>query len=420
MKLKINKACDLSSISVLPPHGRFDMLTDRSVLKCNDFPPKFSVAFSPEEETRAYGLILLYSKSIINNGVCYRRPSATAAGVQASQIHSQQQSQQSFSQGISAQHGIFSQISQNSSDDFPSNEQRYSSQEPENSLKKISTLVNYTQEDIRMPLSRNSSNFPRKWNSTPITDSRYHISEELEHRIGLMETSLSRFGMILDSVQGDVMQVSKGTKEISLGMESIQQKLISHNSLLQQMKKEQEDVKASLDAKFALISDQLSKGANENKFFDIYPRLLTIPGQVEAALTKLQDQLSYKFTREMQAFTSILKLTSQKPDSRALVPSKVLGRLSSIHSSTGPISSSSPHLIPKVEMGGWKSVKQEKRNNLVGLSRKDHMRKEIYSFEKVPMPNLSTKEAPPLMNIRRRQKGSSGKQGRGKESTPAL
>jgi len=42
------------------------------------------------------------------------------------------------------------------------------------------------------------------------------LSEGLEHRIGIMETSLSRFAMILDSVQSDVMQVHKGTKEIIL------------------------------------------------------------------------------------------------------------------------------------------------------------------------------------------------------------
>ena len=32
----------------------------------------------------------------------------------------------------------------------------------------------------------------------------------------MMETSLSRFGMILDSVQSDIMQVNKGTKELVL------------------------------------------------------------------------------------------------------------------------------------------------------------------------------------------------------------
>lgn len=42
------------------------------------------------------------------------------------------------------------------------------------------------------------------------------LSEGLEHRIGMMETSLSRFAMILDSVQSDVMQVNKGTKEMIL------------------------------------------------------------------------------------------------------------------------------------------------------------------------------------------------------------
>lgn len=39
------------------------------------------------------------------------------------------------------------------------------------------------------------------------------IGEDLEHRIGMMETSLTRFGMILDSIQSDVMQVNKGMKE---------------------------------------------------------------------------------------------------------------------------------------------------------------------------------------------------------------
>lgn len=38
-------------------------------------------------------------------------------------------------------------------------------------------------------------------------------SEELERRIGMMETSLNRFGTIMDSVQSDIMQVNKGTKE---------------------------------------------------------------------------------------------------------------------------------------------------------------------------------------------------------------
>jgi hypothetical protein len=35
----------------------------------------------------------------------------------------------------------------------------------------------------------------------------------------MMETSLTKFGMILDSVQSDLMQVKKGIKEVSLESE---------------------------------------------------------------------------------------------------------------------------------------------------------------------------------------------------------
>lgn len=45
------------------------------------------------------------------------------------------------------------------------------------------------------------------------------VSEEVERRIGLMETSISRLGMILDSVQSDVMQVNRSVKEVLLGSE---------------------------------------------------------------------------------------------------------------------------------------------------------------------------------------------------------
>lgn len=45
------------------------------------------------------------------------------------------------------------------------------------------------------------------------------VSEELEQRFGMMETSLSRFGMMLDSIQSDIMQANRGTKEVFLESE---------------------------------------------------------------------------------------------------------------------------------------------------------------------------------------------------------
>ncbi|WMV11443.1 hypothetical protein MTR67_004828 [Solanum verrucosum] len=164
-------------------------------------------------------------------------PSAAESSVfgksQPSLVRSQQQSQQSFSQGFSSQQAIYSQLSQSTLDDFVPNEQRLGSQERENSAKRMSCLphINYTREETQMQLTKPSTNYLRKWS---VPESKYQI-EELEHKIGMVETSLSRQGMILDSIQSDIMQVNRGTKEILMEMESLRPKLVSHDELLQLM-----------------------------------------------------------------------------------------------------------------------------------------------------------------------------------------
>uniref|UniRef100_A0A2N9FIT6 Protein PAIR1 n=1 Tax=Fagus sylvatica TaxID=28930 RepID=A0A2N9FIT6_FAGSY len=332
MKLKINKACDLSSISVLPPHAR--------------------------------------------------RSSAVPNGMQASQLQSQP-SQQSFSQGFSSQHGMFSQLSQNSLNEVLTNDQRFGSQERENSVKKISCLPppSCTREESQMPLSRSSANLMRKWNSASVPDHRCQISEELEHRIGLMETSLSRFGMILDSVQSDVMQVYKGTKEVSLETESIQQKLIVHDNFLQSLNKGQEDMKASIAGGFNLISDQLSKDIYQDKLQGIFKVVSALPKQVEASILRLQDKLGSTLSKEMQAMACSLKTPGQKN----IAPSILLPE-GTDHRATSQRYAQPPRdlavapkvcmqatIVPKVETGGWKSVKVGKAISTNRASKKERL-----------------------------------------------
>ncbi|KAH9604118.1 hypothetical protein KSS87_010458 [Heliosperma pusillum] len=182
MKLKINKACDLNSISVLPPHTR------RSSL------------MPPQSQPRS------------------------------------QPSQQSFSQGVSS-NAMFSQISQNSFDEFLTENQfeylkgeainclisdlfvveRFGSQEKDNSMKRLSCLApnSYPREESQLPISRSSANLTRRWSSS-LPEQKCQLNDELEHKFATMETMLSRLGMIVDSVQSDIMQVNKGTKELSL------------------------------------------------------------------------------------------------------------------------------------------------------------------------------------------------------------
>lgn len=126
------------------------------------------------------------------------------------------------------------------------------------------------------------------------------VSEEFEHRIGMMETSLSKFGMILDSVQSDVMQVKKGTKEVSLEMEAIQQKLMVQDSSLQLMNKGQEDFKTSFDAGIKSMLEQLSKNPNQDKLQEMFLVLSALPEKIEASLLSSQNKLHNSFIKEVQ------------------------------------------------------------------------------------------------------------------------
>uniref|UniRef100_A0A7N0UQI5 Uncharacterized protein n=1 Tax=Kalanchoe fedtschenkoi TaxID=63787 RepID=A0A7N0UQI5_KALFE len=252
MKFKINKACDINSIFVLPPQ--------------------------------------------------IRRPNVAAPGQQQmSQIRSQH-SQQSLSQ---SQHGILSQFSQNSLDDIVTNDQRLSSQDRESSVKRLSCMgsMNHLREDSQKPISRPSADILRKWNSSSPSDNR-PISEALEQRIGRMETSVTRLGIILDSVQSDVLQVNKGTKEVFHELEGIKQKLNIVDSSLHQLNKGQQDIEASLDGSLE-ICEKLSKDVCYGKLQDIVHEVSVLPEQIETCLMRLQNHVVDTFTKELQVYPGV-------------------------------------------------------------------------------------------------------------------
>ncbi|KAJ9564020.1 hypothetical protein OSB04_009180, partial [Centaurea solstitialis] len=114
--MKINKACDLSSISVLPPQLR-----------------------------RRSGI----SNSLPETSSTFRQaqPSTITAAAAVTAIT------------FSGHHAIFSQFSQNSQDETLTNDQLVVSQERESSLKRFSSLppVNHTRGESQLPLSRSST-----------------------------------------------------------------------------------------------------------------------------------------------------------------------------------------------------------------------------------------------------------------------
>ncbi|CAH8388843.1 unnamed protein product [Eruca vesicaria subsp. sativa] len=264
MKMNINKACDLKSISVFPPTLR-----------------RTSIGPSEPQASRSQ---------------------------QSQQLRSQQ-SQQSFSQGPSSysQRSCFSQRTQGSVDELLTSDQRFNSQERDQSLKKVSCLppISQRRDDSQIVAYRSSSGLQRRWSSDSVGESKSQLTEEFEHRFGMMETSLSKFGMMLDSIQSDIIQVNRGTKEVFLETERIQQKLTLRDTSLQQLIKEQANFKATLDGGVKSILEELRKNPNEEKLQNISLMLTAIPEQVESALQKVQREMCHTFTRELQALDSL-------------------------------------------------------------------------------------------------------------------
>ncbi|KAD4982698.1 hypothetical protein E3N88_19369 [Mikania micrantha] len=292
-----------------------------------------------------------------------------------SQQQQQQRSQQSFSQGISSQHNTtFSQFSQNSQDDTVTNDQLIVSQERENSVRRFSCLppVNHTREESQMPISRSSTALIRKWGSG-VSEQRSQISEEFERRIGTIESSLSRFGLMMESLQTDIMQVNKGTKEIAMDMESIRQKLNAQDNSLQIINKGQEDVKSSLQGELKLIADQLNQNTYHQNSQDVSILLSKLQEKIEIFILHLRNDLSKSFTNEMQALGCKLKALDQKNPTPTILPPKVLKfwylvLIITDYSPQVPPKVQLGTQIPKVEMGTWNSVKREK----VTFENKDH------------------------------------------------
>ncbi|XP_058743988.1 putative recombination initiation defects 3 isoform X3 [Vicia villosa] len=318
MKMKINKAADLSSISVFPP------------------PHIFS-----------------------------RRPNNVSNGLQASQ-HRSQPSQQSFSQGISSQQGILSHFSQSSLDEaITANDQRAGSQsqEHENSSRRFSSLprLAFPKDESQPHNSRSSSNLLVKWNSV---DNKNQLSEGLENRIGIMETSLSRFAMIMDSVQSDVMQVNKGTKEINLEMECIRQKLIAQDNSLQLMMKGQEELKASINESLKSLSEQMSRVTNIEKLQEVFTLVSTMPQLIEGSLRNLQNDLQ-NTNKEMQEISRSLKHTNQKDLALSILSPKCVSKqfiTPKVHQRPANETKMNTPAIAasKVDTGGWMPVKRER------------------------------------------------------------
>ncbi|CAL5001036.1 unnamed protein product [Urochloa decumbens] len=289
MNLKINKACDLGSISVLPPR-------------------------------RTGG-----SGGVGASG-------SSAAGLAASQQlqRSQPLSQQSFSQGAGGSGGgssllhSQSQLSQGSLDEnllslhlaSPTRDKRFGLHD--DSSKKIPSLpvnsASCVRDESQLQLAKISSNPVHRWNPSP-PDSRCQVpNEDVERKFQHLASSVNKMGMVLDLVQNDVMQLNRAMKEASLDSGSIQQKVVVLDNSLQKILKGQDDLKALVEGSTKSIADQLSVlNSHSHKLDEISSTLSVWPRQIEIDLRQLQSDIFRIFTKEMEGTVRAIRSLSNRP-----------------------------------------------------------------------------------------------------------
>ncbi|XP_039780426.1 protein PAIR1-like isoform X2 [Panicum virgatum] len=276
MKLKINKACDLGSISILPPR-----------------------------RTGGSG----------GTGGVGASGSSAAALSGSQQQRSQPLSQQSFSQ---------SQLSQGSLDEnllslhlaSPAHDQRFGLHD-DSSKKTPSLPVNSAscvREETQLQLAKIPSNAVHRWNPSP-PDSRCQIpNEDVERKFQHLASSVHKMGMVLDSVQNDVMQLNRAMKEASLDSGSIQQKVVVLDNSLQKILKGQDDLKALVESSIKSIADQLSVlNSHSSKLDEISSILSVWPKQIEIDLRQLQSDIFRIFTKEMEGIVRAIRSLNSRP-----------------------------------------------------------------------------------------------------------
>ncbi|KAL6847576.1 hypothetical protein ACP4OV_022602 [Aristida adscensionis] len=298
MKLKINKACDLGSISVLPP--------------------------------RTGG------SGGVGSSVAAAAAAAAASAAASQQQRSQTLSQQSFSQGGVGSGGgssllhSQSQLSQASLDEnllslhlaSPARDQRFGLHD--DSSKKMPSLsvssASCLREESQLQLPKISSNPVHRWNPSPPDSKCQVMSEDIERKFQHLASSVHKMGMVLDSVQNDVMQLNRAMKEASLDSGSIQQKVVLLDSSLQKMLKGQDDLKALVESSTKSNADQLSVlNSHSRKLEDISSTLSVWPKQIEADLRQLQSDIFRIFTKEMEGIVRAIRSLNSRPSAMEMV-----------------------------------------------------------------------------------------------------
>ncbi|KAM0926325.1 hypothetical protein ACQ4PT_003440 [Festuca glaucescens] len=230
-----------------------------------------------------------------------------------------------FSQGggsLSLLHSQ-SQISQASLDEnllsprhpSPARDQRFALHD--DSSKRMSSFpansASSVRDESQLQMAKISSKAILRWNPS-LPDSKCQVNEDVERKFQHVASSVHKMGMVLDSVQNDVMQLNRAMKEASLDSGSIQKKFVLVETSLQQILKGQDELKALLEGSTKSNPDQMSALNYHTSKLDEMSSTLLVLKQVQEDLTQLKGDIFRIFTKEMEGIVRAISSLHSRPD----------------------------------------------------------------------------------------------------------
>ncbi|KAM0893157.1 hypothetical protein ACQ4PT_025293 [Festuca glaucescens] len=230
-----------------------------------------------------------------------------------------------FSQGggsLSLLHSQ-SQISQASLDEnllsprhpSPARDQRFALHD--DSSKRMSSFpansASSVRDESQLQMAKISSKAILRWNPS-LPDSKCQVNEDVERKFQHVASSVHKMGMVLDSVQNDVMQLNRAMKEASLDSGSIQKKFVLVETSLQQILKGQDELKALLEGSTKSNPGQMSALNYHTSKLDEMSSTLLVLKQVQEDLTQLKGDIFRIFTKEMEGIVRAISSLHSRPD----------------------------------------------------------------------------------------------------------
>ncbi|EMS64264.1 hypothetical protein TRIUR3_03726 [Triticum urartu] len=165
-----------------------------------------------------------------------------------------------------------------------------------------------------------------RWNPSP-TDTRCRVNEDAECRFQQLSGSVHKVGMVLDSVQTDVIQLNRTMKEASLDSGGVQQKFDLLEDTLQKIIKGQNDLKVLAENNTKSNSDQLNViNSRTSKLNEMSLVVSVCPKQVQADLKELHGDIFRVLTKDMEGVVRDIRSLSTKPAVMPMLPDHVVAK----------------------------------------------------------------------------------------------